>query len=231
MPLFNIDFEWQRDDAGYDYVPAAAGTPSPSEMSPLYAIISEGLSLAGRPARIVRRGGNLVPYRPFDGVNGLYRIFANLGTSDRGLLDFVNRFGPLTKYGNSETGEEVLFGKNHAESMRDLLSCSTEERGTYLSRSGEAGTSWSHLDVALAFNPVTGKPQFSFKPPELCNALWLEFGAALVSDASLRNCLHCGGWFEAGPGTGRREDAKFCCDSHRIAFNSRKRKKEINDDA
>jgi hypothetical protein len=231
MPLFSIDFEWQRDDAGYDYIPAASGTPSPSEMSPLYTIISEGLLVPGRPARIVRRGGNLAPDRPFDRVNGLYRIFAGLGTTDEGLLDFVNRFGPLTEFGNGDTGEEVLFGRGHAETMRDLLSCSTEERGIYFSRFGEAGTSWSRLDVTLAFNLETGKPQFKFRPPTLVNALWLEFGYALASDASLRICLHCGRWFEAGPGTGRREDAKFCADAHRIAFNSRKRTKGINSHA
>jgi hypothetical protein len=229
MPLFSIDFEWWRDDRGYDYVPAASGTPAPSEMSPLYGAIS-GL-MSGRPARIVRRGGNLVPSRPFDQDIRLYRVFASLGITDEGLLGFVNRFGPLTEFGNDDTGEEVLFGRGHAESMRDLLSCPAEERGSYLSRFGEAGTSWSRLDVALAFNPVTGKPQFRFKPPALCNALWLEFGYALASDASLRNCLHCGGWFEAGPGTGRREDAKFCSDAHRIAFNSRKRTKRIDSHA
>jgi len=225
MPLFSIDFEWRRDDAGYDYVPAAPGEPAASEMSPLYTMISESLPLPGKPARIVRRGGNLVPYHPFEAVNGLYRIFASLGVTDEGLLDFVRRFGPLTEFGNSDTGEEILFSRSHADAMKDLLSCSTEERGVYFSRFGELGLSWSRIDVALAFNSVTGKPQFKFKPPALVNALWLELGYALSSDASLRNCLHCGEWFEAGPGAGRREDAKFCSDAHRIAFNSRKRTK------
>jgi hypothetical protein len=141
------------------------------------------------------------------------------------MLDFVRRFGPLTEFGNRDSGEELFFGIGHAQVMRDLLSCSAEERAIYFSRFGEPGLSWSRIDVALAFNPLTGKPQFKFKPPTLVNALWLEFGYALSSDATIRNCLHCGQWFEAGPGTGRREDAKFCSDVHRIAFNSRKRSK------
>jgi len=33
-------------------------------------------------------------------------------------------------------------------------------------------------------------------------------------------------FFEAGRGTGRRLDAKFCSDEHRIAFNSLKRSRE-----
>jgi hypothetical protein len=231
MPLFSIDFEWWRDDAGYDYVPAAPGKPRASDMSPLYTIISEGLALPGKPARIVRRGGNLVLYRPFDEVDGLYRVFSSLGTTDEGMLDFVRRFGPLTEFGNRDSGEELFFGIGHAQVMRDLLSCSAEERAIYFSRFGEPGLSWSRIDVALAFNPLTGKPQFKFKPPTLVNALWLEFGYALSSDATIRNCLHCGQWFEAGPGTGRREDAKFCSDVHRIAFNSRKRSKRSVENA
>jgi hypothetical protein len=224
--VFSIDFEWWRDDAGYRYVPAAPGNPEPSEMSPLYKLIEPIRSAisGGRPARIVRRGGKLVPYRPFDKVDRLYRIFASLGTTGEELLDFVNRFGPLTEYGNQECGEEVLFALSAASVMRDLLSCSAGERATYFSQFGEKGVAWSRIDVALTFNPMSNKPQFRFTPPTLINALWLELGRALSSDASIRNCLHCGGWFEAGPGTGRREDAKFCSDAHRIAFNSRKRR-------
>jgi hypothetical protein len=226
MTVLGIDFQWWRDDAGYDFVPAAPSEPAPSETSPFYALISSILPEgAGRPARIVRRGGKLEPYRPFGTVDGLYRIFANLGTTEEGLLNFVSRFGPLTESGNRECGEEVIFPMSAASAMRDLLSCSLQERAAYLSRFGENGLSWSQIDVALAFNPITGKPQFRLTPPTLVNALWLELGQALSSDASIRNCLHCGGWFEAGPGTGRRQDSKFCSDAHRIAFNSRKRSK------
>jgi hypothetical protein len=90
-------------------------------------------------------------------------------------------------------------------------------------RFGEQGHGWSRLDVALAFNPMTGRPQFKFRPPSLVNALAFEMGEFLTRDAQLRECQRCGAWFESGPGTGRRADAKFCCDDHRIAFNSLKR--------
>jgi len=223
--MFRIDFETQRCEGGYRYVPAAPGDPKPSEMSSLYQIIAPLMKSGGRPARIVPCGRKLVPYRPFDKLDGLYRIFAHLGTTEEGLLEFVNRFGPLTKEGNRECGEEVLFAFSHAEAMNDILSCPLKERGAYFAPAGDKGLAWSRIDVALAFNPETRKPQFRLTPPTLVNALWLELGQAISSDASIRNCLHCGAWFEAGPGTGRREDAKFCSDAHRIAFNSRKRGK------
>jgi hypothetical protein len=59
--------------------------------------------------------------------------------------------------------------------------------------------------------------------PSLLNALWFEAGEFLTRDAQVRECMYCGGWFETGPGIGRRADAKFCSDEHRIAFNSLKR--------
>lgn len=94
--------------------------------------------------------------------------------------------------------------------MNEVVSYAPHERAQFFARFGDKGLSWSRIDVALAFNPINGKPQFRLTQPTLVNALWLELGQALSSDASIRNCLHCGEWFEAGPGTGRREDSKFC---------------------
>jgi len=36
-------------------------------------------------------------------------------------------------------------------------------------------------------------------------------------------CAHCGNFFKAGAGTGRRIDASFCCDEHRVRYHSLKR--------
>ena len=38
-----------------------------------------------------------------------------------------------------------------------------------------------------------------------------------------RWCLNCETVFNVGPGSGRRSDAVFCCDEHRIRYNSKKR--------
>lgn len=221
---YSIDLEWLRDDAGYQLLPAA---PAPDD-APRHLLDLLPLSSGGNPAlhdRIVRRGGKLVPYRPFQVTSGLYRIFVGCCVSIEGILDFYTRFGPLTAAGNApDMGDDLLFIRSNADTLGELLLCSPDERISRVARFSN-GLKWSRIDMELAINPATGKPQFRYGPPSLHNALWLEFGQVLTSGATMRVCEHCGTWFEAGPGTGRREDAKFCSDEHRIVFNSRKRGK------
>jgi hypothetical protein len=217
-----IDFEWAVDEAGYDWVAGAPAEPS-DEKSLIGEVISTLQGKPIRPDRIVRRGGNLKTYRPFERVPGLFRLFSKLATTPEGLLDFVTRFGPMIPEGNREGGEDTLIGLCAAQTMSELLGNYLKDPRSCFLRFGEQGLGWSRIDVALAFNPMTGRPYFKFTPASFLHALWFEVGEFMTRDAQLRECLHCGGWFETGPGTGRRADAIFCSDQHRITFNSLKR--------
>jgi hypothetical protein len=42
--------------------------------------------------RIVRCGGNLIPYRPLIDFDGLFRQFANAPPTPEGIFDFIDRF-------------------------------------------------------------------------------------------------------------------------------------------
>lgn len=84
------------------------------------------------------------------------------------------------------------------------------------------GTVTGKLNAWLAPDPDTGEWEFQLRPPSLLDALWLQFGQALVSKAELRSCEQCGKWFQAGAG-GVRIDAKFCSPECRRKFNSLKR--------
>jgi hypothetical protein len=61
----------------------------------------------------------------------------------------------------------------------------------------------------------------------LMDGLWLQLGQKVAGQATFRTCelLSCRQVFEVGSSSGRRLDAKFCSDTHRIEFNSRKRTK------
>jgi hypothetical protein len=219
---FTVDFEWAFDEAGYDWVPGG-----PADECDEKSAFGEALSaLHGkpiRPPRIVRRGGELRAYRPFERVNGLFLPFSRRATTVEGLLEFVSRHGPMTRDGNERSGEDAIIGLGHAEAISEFLKDYRNDPQASLGRFGEQGLGWSRIDVGLALNSTTGQPQMKLRPSCLVNALWFELASSLTGDARLQDCGHCGAWFLTGPGTNRRLDAIFCSDEHRVAFNSLKR--------
>jgi hypothetical protein len=223
--ILSIDFEWSVDETGYEWIP---GGPADGSVDPDGELSGfELLSVIGRKPiredRIRRRGGKLRTYRPFDLIDRmLFRTFPSRATNLDGLLDFVSQYGPMTQEGNHD-GEPASIGLTAAASMAELLRVYSENPGDWFFRYARSELYWSRVDVKLAYNPMTGRPQFRFVPATFINALWLELGQSLTSEAQLRNCKRCGVWFPTGPGTGRRADAKFCSDDHRIIFNSLKR--------
>jgi hypothetical protein len=199
--LPTIDFAWWRDPKGYRLVDSTG------------------------PACVMRNGpsGTEVPCHPLNGEE--FRIFARTVHTARDVLDFVQRFGPLTWDGSDPTkGDLVALVTMNAHSMRQRL----DEMSRDHSREPDGPGSLSPfigLRVVVMWDSETRTPRWAFNPNTLLDALWLQFGQAITRGAQIRSCQHCGAWFEAGLGTGRRADAKFCSDGHRIAFNSLKRRK------
>jgi hypothetical protein len=197
-----IDFAWTRDPKGYRLT-----DPKPLR-------------------RVVRNGpnGSEVSCRALSGEE--FRIFASIATSDTSLLDFVQWYGPLTWDGLDATkGDIVELVMHHARAMRELLTATAERH----SPSSDGGPVYvgsdSTVRAAVVWDPASKSLRWCFRPHTLLDALWLQFGQAVTRGARLRTCEHCGTWFETGAGTGRRADARFCSDEHRIAFNSLKRSK------
>jgi hypothetical protein len=214
MSQLVIEFDWFRDPKGYR------------------------LLEAGRPKQpfVVRNGKRCDPrdpkesefYRPLSKSDSLFRIFANTATTPEGVLDFVQRFGSLTWEGyDAEKGDQVNLVIYHASRMREFLTPIADGKK---SPSVEMGRfqmgSISSLDAAVVWDPVTNAPKWELRPKTLLDALWLQCGQALTSGAQFRQCEHCGTWFEVGRGTGRRADAKFCSEEHKISFHSLKRSRE-----
>jgi hypothetical protein len=218
---FTVDFEWAVDAAGYDWV--AGGPADESDEKSLFGeVVSVLHGKPVRPARIVGRGGELRIYRPFERASGLFLPFSKLARTEEGLLEFVSRYGPMTREGMEASGEDASIGLSHAEAISEFLSeYRTDPHNCFAKY--ERGLGWSRMDVALTFNASTGQPQMIWRPSSFVNALWFELAASLTGNTPLRACRYCGKWFWVGPGTGRRLDAKFCSDQHRKTFNSLKR--------
>jgi hypothetical protein len=180
--------------------------------------------------RVVRNGrtdDKLELCRPLDDSSALFRIFATKATTPEGVLNFVHHFGPLRPNGNNE-GELVGDVIQRALMMQNSLKWLSEQPKRRRPRKEiDLNLHISfHLHVSLDWDPATNNPEWQFRPASLLDALWLQFGQAVTRGVHIRSCAHCGDLFETGLGTGRRLDAKFCSDEHRIAFNSLKRSKE-----
>lgn len=245
----HIDLEWQRDAKGYDLLPAEApaARTGPHTKNALAELLAGAVPVSAlawppwlmpnpappKPERIVRRGGLLAPYRPLLEFDGLFKVFANKATTADGLLDFVEKFGPLTRAGlEVGQGEDVSAIIVQAQAMAGYL-----EGHAVLGRRGLArlfsgrGIKLGSIETELNMGPGTETLRMQLSVRDLLTGLWVQFGQTLSGDATIRICGHCGILFETGPGTGRRLDSKFCSDDHRVAFNSSKRRKEETKDA
>jgi hypothetical protein len=178
--------------------------------------------------RVIRAGrpnDKLVVGRPLDRTPELFRVFAGMVTTAEDALAFVQSYGPLTVYANSP-GDIVEYVIVHARTMRGLLNSISNQR-QQPALPGKFGTApGSTLYAEVVWDPVKKSLRWELRPSSLLDGLWLQFGQAVTRGAHIRACAHCGEWFETGAGTGRRLDAKFCCDEHRTAFNSLKRSRE-----
>lgn len=231
MPSLLIDFEWWRDRKGYRLLPKVSPEPIEPLMHPMFNKLVPPtlaqIALSQKPERIVRRGGSLESYRPLDRYETLYSFYAKNAQSADGLLAFIKKFGPLTESGlkDLENGDEIPFLLGHARRMRDLLDLHSRQPRELVRRIGSEGMALPGIAATLVPSRRGDGLRLRLTPPSLLFALWLQLGQALTGDATVHRCLQCGTWFEAGPKAGRRRDAKFCSDDHRIAFNSRKRSK------
>jgi hypothetical protein len=214
MMEFLEDFLWRRDPKGYRWVEMSPPDPA--------SIPSRWIKTDGE--KIVGNGGEPIWY-PLKKYPTLFSFFSTLKSAED-LMDFTEKFGLLYEF-EPVVAQDAL---KQAAQFRRLLA--GKQRGPKQVASVLASILegdepfdlrvwWS---LKLEPNSLVGL-RFGVEVVSLLSALWLQLIQSLRGDAKLRECLHCGGWFEVGPGTGRRLDAKFCSDPHRVLCNSLKRTK------
>jgi hypothetical protein len=223
-----ISFEWKRDPQGYRLVGDAPSLTRTAPLSAFHLPLGETQPSrdASRQQRIVRRGGQLVPYRPLDEFGFLFKHFVNAASDAQGLLRFVEKFGPLTPTGlKTEQGDPVTPLLEHATVMREYLGKRHADSHGLIERIAvqHGGINFMGMTVKLDLDLEAKAPRFQFYPRSLLDALWLQLGHGLANGVSIRQCGYCHELFEAGSGTRRRADAKFCSDRHKVFFHSGKR--------
>ena len=199
--LQTIEFGWWRDRKGY----RLAETEGRRK---LLCVVRNG-----------RGNKDLEFCRPLDRTSSLFHIFASTATTPEGVLNFIQSYGPLD---SDDEGQIVFEVIHHAQRMQSALTWISQPQ---LRRKHTFGGSVP-FRAWIDWDPVTSTPLWRVRPSTLLDGLWLQFGQAVTRGVHIRSCAHCGDLFETGLGTGRRLDAKFCSDEHRIAFNSLKRSRE-----
>jgi len=177
-----------------------------------------GYRLWDSAGRVVGSGAHRKSYKPLERNDNLFGQFASIPQTPEGVLDFITKFGPLTLDGLQESGDDVAAALEGARSMAGLLRAVGE---------GQSPTQLPSQHRSMRLTLRVGYPATSgtltVLPETLLDAIWLQLAEALSSGAQIRRCEHCKAWFAAGAGFGRRREAKFCSDEHRILYNSLKR--------
>lgn len=211
MGTFGLDLRWSVHEKGYVIV--RKRTPER---------IASGALGDWEEEYLVGRGRllDLEPLKNFDGL--LCREFVKV-CDTQGALSFVERFGPLTGDGLYRGGERVSEVVRQAWLMRRYVEAGFRGKPALKDLIPTPGVALGTINVTLAPRPHKSRPELKLTLNDLLTGIWIQFGQASAGGLKIRRCGHCSALFEAGPGSDRRLDAKFCSQEHKIAFHSLER--------
>lgn len=194
-----IYLDWYRDPDGYrltdDKVPEKKGRASTI------------LDVDVWPGQVVPNSKKRQHYRPLDENPCLFAEFAQVKKPQQ-LLAFCNKYGLL-----GWSGQDVI---EHDLAAAARLRKAIDSKEAHAI---DAGT----VETGLIFSKKQKFYDIYLKPKTLLTGLWLQFWVAHAENSEVVLCTGCRAPFKRGPNTGRRADAKFCCNEHRITHNSQRR--------
>jgi hypothetical protein len=207
----------------------------------------------GLPGPLIVPVSRPVPYRPLDHFDDLYLRFSNVRTTDElidfvkkfGLLTGAGIVHDMEPWGDSAPNclhnaglfrellrqkpagarklADIFTARRHEAQAAAYQRQAQREGSPEIARTAivdEALPVWiGEIDVAA--DPVEGV-RLKLRARHLLSALWWQLVQALSGSASFVECHECGQWFATGFG-GRRADAKFCSNAHKVQFFSRAR--------
>jgi hypothetical protein len=117
----------------------------------------------------------------------------------------------LVRAGNVSLSEEFQKATGRPSSFQIV------QKGTGLPLRHSSSFQFVGL-IELVSDPSRGV-RLRIRAENLIGALWWQLAQKLSGSAIIRECPHCGAWFEAGPGKSRqRADSKFCSEEHKKRY-------------
>jgi hypothetical protein len=174
----------------------------------------------GDPERLAIVDKGLIAYRPLDEFPSLYCDFANVNSVDT-ALSFVRQYGLLTNPSSEIGAAESAPAVVDQASRVSLLLEDFSRLGTVEMSDLPVLNSGMNLarSVAVQLVPGGGGLEIKMVPVNLWAAIWMQaFMAVAEPGRVVRRCGYCSNWFQAGVGTKRRADSKFCSPAHQKEF-------------
>jgi hypothetical protein len=197
---------------------------------------------------MVRKGGRLIRTHPLERNDMLFRLFCNVKTADQ-ALNFVKEYGFLNDPDPSPTvrgyvdenfdlnlipsapeiaGEKVDNHIGTAALFRDILDQAKRGFRRVPPQLNEA-LAEELSERSLGDIQLIGDRRVGFRSVlrarSLMDAMWFQLATNISESTDFHPCGLCGELFPRGRGTGRRADAIFCNNAHKIEFHSRNRSK------
>lgn len=228
--IVDIGFEWPVPVAGYEFVERP---PEKVERRPADKVehpgmrTFEGKSAFGAEAGgfyLVPKGNEMRRQQPLLVRDNLYLLFASLDGTPKACAEFATSWGALGLHQAKGGEESVAVWRDAIHEMHSAISFWRKDPALFMPKAPwkVGGT----VDVYLGPVGADGAARLSLRPRSLWTGLWIQFAQAAASGLAIKDCEHCGVWFEAGGrgGTSRRADAKFCSHRCHVAHKTAKRR-------
>lgn len=210
-----FEAEWQVDQHGYEAIyPTAEERERPRRL------------IEGDPSpRIVRNGGPLRAYRPFQDHPGLFLEFGNCEETPEAAAAFATKYGLLGAYSfdlEVPNDEDFSLWLNSIRNMRRMVGeieariQNDEPLADLAALFEQSVRPWFTIGIDIR---AGRKPRPVVVPRTLIGVMWLQVLGQITSGLRFRQCKACPSWFRYGPGTGHRSTREFCSNRCRVAWN------------
>lgn len=237
-----LHFEWKRPKGGFELLKFDPNAIEERFEDELEDYIDFAISAAPEQTKeLVRRAGGrlwltegdeepslaVVPvgnqyetYYPLKEYPTLFMEFATVNQDPESVIQFLNRYGLLE--GFRKFTEVNFFLRCSMELKKAVDSWDNSRESRDYSQFIELFNRKSRTVELMLTNGIAA-PILKITPPDLLDAIWIQFAQFVTGSNYLRRCAFCGTWFIFGTGTGRRKSAHYCSDRCRkAAFNARK---------